>query len=70
MRHSVRISTLVVTQVFVGKYQQQVVTGGENGQTWVASFADPLEARLFVDWQKRNFATVAGERPAAAGDYP
>lgn len=67
MRHSVRTSTLDITLTISGGIY---VRGGENGQTWVASFADPLEARLFVDWQKRNFATVAGERPAAAGDYP
>lgn len=64
MRRSVRTSTLAITHVFSG---EEVVTGGDDGQAWVASFADPLEARLFVDWQKRNFATVAGD---TGTDYP
>jgi hypothetical protein len=39
-------STLEVTHVFEG---EEVVTGGDDGQVWIATFASAQEARIWVD---------------------
>lgn len=38
--------TLDVTHIFEG---EEVVTGGDDGQVWIATFADKRVAERFVD---------------------
>lgn len=51
-------STLAVTHIFDG---QEVVTGGDDGQAWVATFASAREAKRYVE-SMRGYKTVWAER--------
>lgn len=50
--------TLSVTHIFDG---EEVVTGGDDGQVWIATFANKAVAESFCD-QQRQYRSVAGER--------
>lgn len=52
-------STLGVTHICDG---QEVVTGGDDGQTWIATFADRSMAAHFVNYAKAHLLHVNGER--------
>lgn len=51
--------TMTVTHIFDG---EEVITAGEDGQVWVATFADPVTANVFVKLLKITSGTVKGER--------
>jgi hypothetical protein len=51
--------TLSVTHIFEG---EEVVTGGEDGQVWIATFASAPEARIWVDAMKAAGLPVQGLR--------
>lgn len=51
-------STLTVTHIHDG---EEVVTGGPDGQVWVATFADRHLAAWFVNAAKDHFFHIKGE---------
>jgi hypothetical protein len=51
--------TLIATHVCEG---EEVVTGGADGQVWVATFADAFEALKFIAYKRFNCSTAAGQR--------
>lgn len=57
------VSTLCVTHIFDG---EEIVTAGEDGQTWIATFAEPAEARNFIAYKKAQCEWVMGERSTNA----
>lgn len=63
MSERVRVdpSSLSVTHICDG---EEVVTGGDDGQTWVATFASRLAADMFLDVVKATDYQLFGERPA------
>lgn len=54
----IAVSTLSVTHVFDG---EEAVTGGEDGQVWVATFAEAAEARNFVLYKQAQCEWAYGE---------
>lgn len=56
---SVPPHTLTVTHVCDG---ENVVVGGEDGQTWVGTFAAEVTAQQFCEFMKVNPHGVYGER--------
>jgi len=52
-------STLTVTHIFDG---EEVVTGGEDGQTWVGVFSNSFTANLFIALVKQSREAIYGER--------
>lgn len=54
--------TLTVTHICEG---EEVVTGGDEGQVWVATFADAFEALKFIAYKRFNCTTAAGRRNAS-----
>jgi hypothetical protein len=54
--------TLTVTHIADG---EEVVTGGEDGQAWVATFADPVEAKAYVKFRQDWSWMVAARRGRA-----
>jgi hypothetical protein len=52
-------NTLTVTHIFDG---EEVVTGGADGQIWIATFATRLAADAFVRWCQEFEKTYAGRR--------
>lgn len=58
------VETLSITHIFDG---EEVVTAGEDGQTWIATFACYLEADEFVKGLKAvPGTTVVGQRKRSA----
>jgi hypothetical protein len=55
----VEASTLVITRVYCGEY---VVTGGDDGQVYVATFADRVLAQAFLEWMQQTNNSCHGER--------
>lgn len=47
----INTNTLSVTHVFDG---EEIVTGGEDGQTWVATFGTAMLAQMFVTSCQRS----------------
>ncbi len=56
----VPVGTLYITHIYDG---EEVVSGGRDGQAYVATFADIGEARQFVEYCLRTRESVAAERP-------
>jgi hypothetical protein len=56
-----KTDTLSVTHIFDG---EEVITGGEDGQTWVATFANRQEAENYVKSLQINSKWVYGQRRA------
>lgn len=52
-------STLSIIHIFDG---EEVVIAGEDGLVWVATFASPAVATVFVQLLKLFSSTVKGER--------
>lgn len=52
-------STLTVTHICDG---EEVVTGGEDGQVWIATFAQSALAHIFVRHTQATHEVVFGER--------
>jgi hypothetical protein len=52
-------ATLSRTHIFDG---EEVVTGGDDGQAWVATFADPTTADLFMQWCRARGVHPGGLR--------
>lgn len=52
-------STVSVTHVFDG---EEVVTGGDTGQIWIATFADSVAADWFVKFANDQGIMLRGER--------
>lgn len=63
VRIPVFVETLSVTHICDG---QEIVTGGDDGQSWVASFASRMAAEMFVMTVQRMHpgALIYGERVA------
>lgn len=59
MLAKVNPSTLSVTHIYDG---EEVVTGGDDGQTWIATFADRSMAAHFVSYAKAHLFHVNGVR--------
>lgn len=55
----VRPETLSTTHICDG---EEVVTGGDDGQVWVATFACPITAQQFIGRQKSRMEATAGQR--------
>lgn len=55
----VHANTLAVTHIFDG---EEVVTGGTDGQVWIATFANASAAEGFVHLAKREKYYVLGIR--------
>ena len=54
-------NTLSVTHIFDG---EEVVSGGDDGQVWIATFSTPAYAKAFVEYLQSNpYAPVTGIRP-------
>lgn len=56
---TVLVETLSTVHVFDG---EEVVIGGDDGQAWVATFADANAAERFVNQSKRDCIYVMGWR--------
>jgi hypothetical protein len=54
--------TLSVTHIFAG---EEVVPGGADGQTWVATFASHATAGQFIDWAQQDRRVILGWRSAS-----
>jgi hypothetical protein len=52
-------ASLSITHIFEG---EEVITGGEDGQVWVATFASAAEAQYYIDMLRLTspLATVKG----------
>jgi hypothetical protein len=48
-------NSLYVTHAFVG---EEVVSGGDDGQNWVATFASRTLADRFVAWARETFKSI------------
>jgi hypothetical protein len=59
VRVTVLPDTLAVTNICAGEH---VITGGADGQVYIATFADGYEAARFVRWAKGHTASVGGDR--------
>lgn len=44
-----------VTHIFDG---EEVVRGGADGQTWIATFEDPFDAQAFIDTARKAKVSV------------
>lgn len=51
--------TVSVTHIFDG---EEVVTGGDSGQIWIATFADPVAAAWFVKFAQEQGIALRGDR--------
>lgn len=63
----VPVMTLSVTHIFDG---EEVVTGGANGQTWVATFCDPGLAQIFVEYCQKHYYYALGVHNESPGLLP
>jgi hypothetical protein len=52
--------TLYVTHICDG---EEVVRGGEDGQRYIATFANPRDANLFVGFAKNAGWLIYGQKP-------
>jgi hypothetical protein len=59
MLAKVNPSTLSVTHICDG---EEVITGGDDGQVWIGTFADRSMAAHFVNYAKAHLFHVNGER--------
>lgn len=59
----VPVHTLSRTHICDG---EEVVSGGEDGQTWIATFADSRMAAYFVNVAKVNLTVAWGDAPGSA----
>ena len=50
-------SSMSITHIFDG---EEVITAGEDGQVWVATFADVTTAKVFIQLLKRTSYTIKG----------
>jgi hypothetical protein len=62
---AVRPGTLAVTHICDG---EEVVTGGDDGQVWIATFAQNALAQVFVRHTQATHEVVFGERRAGLGE--
>lgn len=52
-------TTLAITHVCDG---EEVITGGHDGQTYIATFACEVAARAYIDLARTHLFAVKGER--------
>jgi hypothetical protein len=50
--------TVSVTHIFDG---EEVVTGGDSGQIWIATFADRVAAEWFIKFAQQQGVALRGE---------